>query len=437
MDSLQVQVSSNVVERLRRRTSGYPRSLWALALGVLVLWTGRGMVVPFTVIYFTQIVGLSGKTVGAGIAAASLVGIVLVMFVAPQIDKRGGRPILVSTILIMAVATFASAFATSPITFVAAALVLYTASQSYWPAIDTVVTSVADPKRVIPAMSLIRVLMAMGVGFGGFLGGLIVSGGGLTEYRVMFSIGALLVLAGGLLIWRVVPNIKPETRNEHGETGSWADVFRDRWFLYAMLLLFALVLGFTQVQMSVPPFLRSEAGVGEGVIGALFLMNMLIVIVLQVPVAARVDRGNTGQLLAGTALIWSLAFTTMLLTPTFGLAAVGVFIFFTAGELIFMPASSILAVRLAPMHLRGRYFSLLSITWGGSFAIATLSAGAVLDTSQPMLLWPVMIAVMLACAVGALRLRGFARLRPANDDESANEHLDRAVSPAVAEALAD
>lgn len=395
--------------------SGYPRSLWALALGVLVLWTGRGMVVPFTVIYFTQIVGLSGKTVGAGIAAASLVGIALVMFVAPQIDKRGGRPILVSTIVIMGVATFASAWATSPLTFIAASLVLYTASQSYWPAIDTVVTSVADPKRVIPAMSLVRVLMAMGVGLGGFLGGLIVSGGGLAEYRLMFSIGALLVLAGGLLIWRVVPNIKPQTRNERGETGSWADVFRDRWFLYAMLLLFALVLGFTQVQMSVPPFLRSQAGVGEGMIGALFLMNMLIVIAFQVPVAARVDRGNTGLLLAGAALIWALAFATMVATTTIGLAAVGVFIFFTAGELIFMPASSILAVRLAPTHLRGRYFSLLSITWGGSFAIATLSAGAVLDTAQPILLWPVMVVVMLACALGALRLRGFERLHHATD----------------------
>jgi MFS family permease len=234
-----------------------------------------------------------------------------------------------------------------------------------------------------------------------------------------------------------VPNIKPETRNERGETGSWADVFRDRWFLYAMLLLFALVLGFTQVQMSVPPFLRSEAGVGEGVIGALFLMNTLIVILLQVPVAARVDRGNTGLLLAGAALMWALAFTIMLLTPALGLAAVGVFICFTAGELIFMPASSILAVRLAPKHLRGRYFSLLSITWGASFAIATLSAGAVLDTAQPMLLWPVMVAVMLACAAGALRLRDFARLRPANDDESANDLPELAPQPAVAEALAD
>jgi predicted MFS family arabinose efflux permease len=254
--------------------------------------------------------------------------------------------------------------------------------------------------------------MAMGVGLGGFLGGIIVSGGGINEYRLMFSIGALLVVAGGLMIWRRVPNIKPETRNERGEAGSWNDVFRDRWFIYAMLLLFALVLGFTQVQMSVPPFLRSEAGMGEGTIGALFLMNMLLVIIFQVPVAARVDRGNAGLLLAGAAAIWGLAFATMLLTTTFGPAAIGVFVFFTAGELIFMPASSILAVRLAPPHLRGRYFSLLSITWGGSFAIATLSAGAVLDTSRPSFIWPVTAIVMIACAVGALRLRNFDRLRP-------------------------
>lgn len=164
--------------------------------------------------------------------------------------------------------------------------------------------------------------------------------------------------------------------------------------------------------MSVPAFLRAEAGIGEGRIGALFFMNTILVVLTQVPIAARVDRGNVGWLLSLAALIWSLAFLAMIATPGYSAAAILVFLAFTGGELIFMPITAIVAVRLAPLHLRGRYFSLLSVTWGGSWAIATLSAGIALDLSRPVLLWPVMSALMVMGALGALRLRSVARLTP-------------------------
>ena len=52
--------------------SAYPRPVWMMALCNLILWTGRGIVIPFVVIYFSQIVGTA--IVGAGIAASGLGG---------------------------------------------------------------------------------------------------------------------------------------------------------------------------------------------------------------------------------------------------------------------------------------------------------------------------------------------------------------------------
>ena len=92
-------------------------------------------------------------------------------------------------------------------------------------------------------------------------------------------------------------------------------------------------------------------------------------------------------------------------------AAYLVFLMFTLGELIFMPLTAVFAVRLAPLRLRGRYFSLLSMTWGASAAIATLVAGWIQDAENPQVLWPVMVAIMIAAAVGALRLRRSQRLK--------------------------
>lgn len=206
--------------RVRETTSAYPRSIWALAAAVLTLWTGRGMVTPFLVIYFSQIVGIDSTLVGAGIAAAGLAGIAFVLVVAAQIDKRGGRPVLIATIAMTSLATLLSAWATTIPTFLAVSLLLYCASQSYWPSIDTVVASLADADKVVPAMSLIRVAMAVGIGLGGLFGGLMVAGGGLPEYRVLFVASAILIAIGAVIVWRVVPDVAPSTTTENGLRGS-------------------------------------------------------------------------------------------------------------------------------------------------------------------------------------------------------------------------
>src|SRR4051794_39911598 len=96
------QAGTTAGQRVRARLGEYPRPLWWLTLANLLLWTGRGMIVPFLVIYFSQVVGLSDSVVGAGIAAANLLGIAFVMLIAGQIDRRGGHLLLVSCLGLMA-----------------------------------------------------------------------------------------------------------------------------------------------------------------------------------------------------------------------------------------------------------------------------------------------------------------------------------------------
>jgi predicted MFS family arabinose efflux permease len=92
-------------QRLRVHTDAYPRSIWALSAAVLTVWTGRGMVLPFLVIYFSQIAGIRASVVGAVIAGSGLAGIAFVLIVAGQIDKRGGRPVLLATLSMISLAT--------------------------------------------------------------------------------------------------------------------------------------------------------------------------------------------------------------------------------------------------------------------------------------------------------------------------------------------
>jgi len=178
-------------------------------------------------------------------------------------------------------------------------------------------------------------------------------------------------------------------------------------------VLFTLVFGFTQITMSVPAFLRAEAGIGEGTIGLLFTLNTIIVVLTQIPITARLNRRHVSRPLALGATLWALSFACFLVTPQLGVpAAVAAFLAFTAGELLFMPITAIVPVRLAPIHLRGRYFSLSSVVWGGSYAFAALVGGFALDLPNPAVLWPAMIVLMLIGGAGALRLQSSQRLEP-------------------------
>jgi predicted MFS family arabinose efflux permease len=399
--------------RLRALVHTYPRAVWLMALCNLTLWTGRGMVMPFLVIFFSQIAGLSASIVGTGIAISGLGGIVFVMVAAGQIDRRGGRPVLLACLAAIGIATVLHPWATSVVPFLAVTILLNFAIQLYWPSSDATIASVSDPDRVAEAMSILRVANAIGIGMGGLLGGIIVAGGGLAEYRVLFITSAALVGAAALLVWRAVPHVVLRSTTDAGEHGSWTDVLPDRTLLYCLLVLFALIFGFSQMTMTVPPFLRREAGIGEGTIGALFTLNTALVVLTQIPIAARVNRGNVGRLLALGAALWAIAFGCMLATPAYGVsAAIATFLAFTAGELLFMPITAVIPVRLAPIHLRGRYFAIVSIVWGGSWAIAALAGGLALDLPEPAILWPVLVALMLAGAAGALRLQASERLRP-------------------------
>jgi predicted MFS family arabinose efflux permease len=403
------------IDALRALVTVHPRGVWLMALCNLVLWTGRGMVIPFTVIFFSQIIGISASIVGAGIAASGIGGIIFVMVAAGQIDRRGGRPILLLCLIVIGAAIALHPLATAILPFVAVTILLNFAGQLYWPASDATIASLSDPLRVPEAMAILRVANAVGIGLGGFIGGMIVSGGGLPEYRALFIASAVLIGSAVLLVWRTIPHVVLPSTSESGEHGTWRDVLPDRVFVYALGVLFILIFGFTQMTMSVPAFLRRDAGISEGTIGILFTMNTLIVVLTQIPIAARVNRGNLGKLLAIGSLLWVVAFVCILGTQEYGrIAAFAGFFAFTAGELIFMPATAVIPVRLAPLHLRGRYFAATSIVWGGSWAIASFAAGIALDLPQPAVLWPIMAALMAVAAVGALRMQLFERLRPAS-----------------------
>ena len=204
-DAELVEQSLQRQSRIRARFNAYPRPVWMMALANLVLWTGRGMIMPFVVIFFSQIAGLSASAVGTGIAVSGLGGIVFVSLVAGQIDRRGGRPVLLCCLGAVAISTLFYPWSTGLLPFFAVTIVLNFAGQVYWPASDATFASLQRPEGLAQAFMLLRVASAVGVGLGGLIGGAMVAGGGMAQYRMLFTASGLVVVAAMAIVWLLVP----------------------------------------------------------------------------------------------------------------------------------------------------------------------------------------------------------------------------------------
>ncbi|HET9017451.1 MAG TPA: MFS transporter [Thermomicrobiaceae bacterium] len=380
----------------------YPRALWLLALANFVLFGARGMTAPFLVIFFGQIVGLPDGLVGAGIAVNAVAGVIFTLLVAGVIDRLGPRRVLIAMIFGCAVAIAVFPLATTPVRFFAAMVFYGCVNQLYWPASDTFATSLVPVSQAGEMFALLRVANAIGIGAGGLVGGLMVVGGRFDQYRTLYLVsGVGIALAGVMVILFVHGLRRGAPASSALGVGTWRDVLADRRFVVSQVVMFILIAGYTQVQVSAPPYLRAQAGVDEAVIGLLFLINTVIVIAAQLPVATRISSWGRGTTFAIAALFWMVALAMIGASPWLGVLPFAAFVVYTLGEMLFMPTSGVLVVELAPERLRGRYLAASSVTWGIAWGLSSWLGGVVLGTPHPGLLWPLLIVIVLIGAAGA------------------------------------
>lgn len=406
-----------------------PRSIWVLAAGMVVFFTARGMTVPFLIIYFGQVRGFGESVAGAGVMVNALVGVIFTLVMAGLIDRIGAHPVLVSTMVGLGLMTLALTVVGSIATLFLVMALYGLAAQLFWPAADGLATSLISLNQAARMFALLRVTNAIGIGGGGLLGGLIVSGGGANEYRAMFMVAAIGALLAAVMVAvlirsdRKVPE-QDSSFHDFGQTAGWWTVLSDKRFIASQVIVFILVAGFMQLQVAMPPYLRSEAGISESFIGGLLAFKTVLLVIFQMPVAGRIANWQRGITLSLAGVTWMVAYTLIGFSPWLAVLPIIAVCIFVIGEMLFMPTSAVVVVDLAPEKLRGRYLAVNSVAWGTGWGFSSLVAGFMLGSSIPWIIWPATIALMSAGVIGGWlydraapdRYGGIAPLSPVGGD---------------------
>ncbi|MEV6641720.1 MFS transporter [Amycolatopsis sp. NPDC051371] len=375
-----------------------------LAAAQLAGSLGDGAFLTCSVLFFTRIVGLTPAQVGLGLTLGWAVGSVAGVPLGHLADRHGARGSAVLLALATSVSILTFLLVRTPLLFVLAAC-LYGSCQTGLAAVrQALLAALADPERRTRIRARLQSAGNAGLAVGAGLGGLALSVDTASAYLTVFVLDALtfVVTAGLMLALPSVTTSSPRT----GEPKL--AVLRDRPYALVTLLNAVLLLRMPLLSVAIPLWIVERTAAPGWTVSALFVLNTVVVVLLQVRVAGRLASigaaarmvRRSGVLLLASCVAFALsAFGT---SPwiAFGMLVVGALVQ-VFGEMLQSAGTWEIGFALAPADQQGQYQGF----FGTGVSVARAAGPVLLSTvviGWGLPGWLLLGAVFLAagCAMG-------------------------------------
>jgi MFS family permease len=381
---------------------------WLLST-VAVQTLGRGLTLPFTVIYLNEVRGISLDLAGALMAFIAVVALVVTGPGGALTDRVGARRMLLLATAAQLVGCVVLAFATTPVTVALAFTFLGFNFGVSWPAFNALVAAITSGPARQQYFGINFALVNLGIGLGGIVGGLYADVHRPSTFTVIFLADAASMLVPiGLLLGplRHVHGRAEKPEGTQGSGGSYLEIVRNPVVIWITVLTFlGTFVGYGQMEAGFPAFARKVSEVPTEVIGFAFALNTAVIVGLQFAVLHRISGRRRTRVLTVMAGLWALAWVVLGSTgfaPGTMLAAAGVLAFhafFALGETLLQPTIPAITNDMAPDHLRGRYNAVSAGAFQGGTILGPVVAGFMLNHG-----WSTEFVVMLVVSCGLMVL---------------------------------
>ncbi|MFD7626929.1 MDR family MFS transporter [Streptomyces sp. NPDC059851] len=413
--------------------SGLPRAFWWLWASTLVNRLGA-FVATFLTLYLTQKWGYSASFAALVIALHGLGGVVSSLVAGVMTDRLGRRPTLFAAQASTAFAVALLGFLEHPAAIAAGAVLVGFTSNASRPAVQAMMADIVRPEDRVRAFALNYWAINLGFAVSSVAAGLIAE----HSYLAGFLAEASLTLACAVLVWIKLPESRPEP--DPGGAGKAAEqevglgtVLRDGRFMSVVALSFLISMLFMQSSVGLPVAM-AQAGFSASDYGLAIAANGVLIVALQIPVTRFIEHRDPQKLLVASALLAGYGFAMTAFAGSLALYALTVCVW-TLAEIINSPTQMSLVVRLSPLHGRGRYQGVYTLSWSVAAVLAPLLAGHVIDAYGAGWLWASTAVLGTVAAVGYwVLMRGLPRDASAPEERAAAEESAAAVAAAPAPA---
>lgn len=349
----------------REAYAGLPRAVWTFAAVALVNRAGT-MVLPFLSLYLTQHLGyptvVAGTVLGA-FGVGSILGSALGGWAA---DRHGAARVMGWSLWSGGAAFLVIPLLRSPWAVGAGVLTASMLGDAFRPAAMTAITDHAPPELRTRALALLRLAMNLGMAVGPAAGGFLAT----RNYGLLFGGDAVTCwLAAALLAWWV-RSLAPVPPAQDGAVAAPArSPWRDGPYVAFLAGVALFGLAFFQVMATFPLYLREVYELDEPMIGAMFTLNALLIVALEMPLVRLLERRD-GVLVAGVGVATAcLGFGILPLGSSLGLVVLSTVIW-TTGEMLTIPFTSAVAGGRPGPGSRGRYLGAYSMSFSVAFVLA-------------------------------------------------------------------
>jgi MFS family permease len=377
-----------------------PRVFWWLWTGALISSLAT-FVFPFLALYLTgrgfdaQQTGLLVSLLGVGsIAAGPLAGTIA--------DRFGRRPAVLGALVGSAVAAAFLGFVREPVLVAPGVLLFGLSAAMGYPAINATVADILPRSDVQRAYGLLYWANNLGIGISALVGGMLAS----KSWLGLFLSDAATTLVFAAIVWRRVPESRPQPVEHADAERGWSTLLADRALVGFLAAQFAFMLVFWQFQFALPIAMARD-GLGTAAYGRVVAVNCILILVTQPFVTKLVQRLDESYALAAAAVLLGAGYGAYAFCSTATQYFLATLVW-SAGEVTGLPAASALVARLAPEDLRGRYQGAFSFCMSVAMTVAPIGGGAIIDRAGMHALWGVCLGLGLTSALSHLAL-GAAR----------------------------
>lgn len=385
---------------------------WLLST-VAIQTLGRGLTLPFTIIYLHEVRGFDLDLSGLLMSLIAIVGLVVTGPGGTLIDRFGARKVLLTGLAAMIAGCTLLAFATHPAVAAVALVLIGVNFGVSWPGFNALIAAVVEGDLRQQYFGVNFALVNLGIGIGGIIGGFYVDVDSPETFTVIFLIDAASSLVPMALLLGPLRHVRThsEPSDDAPAAGGYREILRQPAVLWLTLLTFiAMFIGYGQMEAGFPAYARQVAEVSTRVIGLAFAVNTAVIVLLQFAVLKRISGRRRTRVMWVMALVWACSWLLLGaagLLPDSLAAAIGVLAFmgvFAFGETLLQPTVPAVYNDLASDHNRGRYNAINSAAFQSGAIAGPIVAGLLLDRGLNVLYIGVMVVGCLGIGVLAAAL---------------------------------
>jgi len=368
-----------------------PAGRWLLST-TAIQTLGRGLTLPFTIIYLNEVRGISLDLAGTLMAFIAVVALAVTGPGGALTDRFGARRMLLMGTTAQLVGCVILAFATTPLVVALSFVLLGFNFGVAWPAFNALISAVTTGATRQQYFGINFALVNLGIGVGGVIGGLYADVSDPTTFTVIFLADAASMLVPIALLLGPLRHVADRGVSHTGDDGddtgrgAYLTILRKPVVLWMTALTFlGTFVGYGQMEAGFPAFARQVSEVSTDVIGFAFAVNTAVIVGLQFLVLRFITGHRRTRVLMVMSLLWSVSWVVLGLTglvPGSAAAVAGVLAFhglFALGETMFQPTIPAITNDLAPDHLRGRYNAVNAGAFQGGTIAGPVVAGLMLD----------------------------------------------------------